>query len=1188
MARDAIDIALVQEPWIVKGKIAGLGDARWWIISDPSEAKPRTCILARKDLRITPRWDFCSKDLAVAGVTVGTGGCAEELTLASAYLPYEQLDPLPSAEVQKLVAHCQAKGAALLIGCDANAHHTVWGSTGINRRGELLLQYIFSTNIEIGNVGNEPTFIDIRRRDVIDLTLSTVRANRSIKNWRVSDEPSSSDHRYIRFDIDAERKYKGAYRNPRTTGWDLYRERLESGLEDCPSRITNTVELEGAEETLRTAIINAYEAACPLKENRTSKSMPWWNEGLNRLRTETRRLFNRAKRTGNWESYREALTAYNKALRKAKRDSWRRHCEGIEKIPEGARLQKALQKGKECQIGTLKREDGSYTETVGETLQLLLKSHFPGSEAVRGNGAETGEVTGRALTRASPRDWALANHLINQTKIKWATGTFQPFKTPGMDGIIPALMQKGINLLASPLTTLLRASLALGCVPEMWRKARVVFIPKPGRDTYAQPRSFRPISLTSFLLKLLEKIIERHIRDEVLTVSPLSPDQCAYQAGKSCELAIHKVISRAENALRNKELALGAFIDIEGAFDNTSLTSIKSAVKRRGVHPAICRWIENMLTHRYIYASLNEVTVTVRSMRGCPQGGVLSPLLWCLVVDDLLTDLNAAGYKTVGYADDIAIIVSGKFAGTVSDTMQAALKRTERWCNGQGLSVNPGKTALVTFTNRRKLGLNAIKFYGTNLKVEGQVKYLGVMLDQRLSFAPHLEHITKRATRNLWVCRRTFGSTWGLTPRMTHWIYTRMIVPIITYASFVWWTRTDTQRCRNELGKVQRLACLCITGAMTTTPTAALEVILGLPPLHLRVRMEALRGGYRLYTNSELHPPWEGHTSILRGILENETLNMRADKIKKIYHFSKPFEVVIPTRDDWSENRTKSMMDGTVLYTDGSKTSDTTGYGIYEASTRGRQISANLGRYATVFQSEIYAILQSTYLLLQRNYSGRKICIVTDSKAALAALASCEVTSSLTDECLRALEELGSKNKLKIIWTPGHLCEGNQRADELAKRGRRSPFVGPEPACGIAYSLVKQETGDMLTKHHLTHWKGVNGQKQAKTFLEGTSEERTKNFLKLSRPRLKLLTGLITGHCRLNKHLYNLGIEPDPTCRGCNEDEEAPLHLILHCEAYVVARKSLLGAEKLREGDVMNISPKKILDFIKETGLLGE
>jgi hypothetical protein len=114
---------------------------------------------------------------------------------------------------------------------------------------------------------------------------------------------------------------------------------------------------------------------------------------------------------------------------------------------------------------------------------------------------------------------------------------------------------------------------------------------------------------------------------------------------------------------------LGAFLDIEGAFDNTSFQAITTAARERGFEETCCRWISSMLESRLVHTSLVGSSLTAEVVGGCPQGGVLSPLLWNLVTDRLLTTTNDLRFCTYGCADDIVIIVHGKFAHTVRDIM---------------------------------------------------------------------------------------------------------------------------------------------------------------------------------------------------------------------------------------------------------------------------------------------------------------------------------------------------------------------------------------------------------------------------------------------------------------------------------------------------------------------------------------
>jgi hypothetical protein len=103
------------------------------------------------------------------------------------------------------------------------------------------------------------------------------------------------------------------------------------------------------------------------------------------------------------------------------------------------------------------------------------------------------------------------------------------------------------------------------------------------------------------------------------------------------------VITRIENATEHKDIALGAFLDIEGTFDRTSFDIIKQAAERHGMEPAVCRWNCGMLESRNVSATLSGETLGATAARGCPQGGVLLPLLWSLVVDNLLWGLNNNG-----------------------------------------------------------------------------------------------------------------------------------------------------------------------------------------------------------------------------------------------------------------------------------------------------------------------------------------------------------------------------------------------------------------------------------------------------------------------------------------------------------------------------------------------------------------
>jgi hypothetical protein len=149
-------------------------------------------------------------------------------------------------------------------------------------------------------------------------------------------------------------------------------------------------------------------------------------------------------------------------------------------------------------------------------LEELLQVHFPGSKIIlEPSGGWDGLELEFPKWNVSRADWAVSRRVISFNKLKWAIFLFLPYKSPGIDGIMLIMLQQDFELLARKGLVLLRASLALGYTPVSFRHIRMVFIPTPGK-TFFQVKSLRPISLMSLILKTLEKLLDRHIRDGVL------------------------------------------------------------------------------------------------------------------------------------------------------------------------------------------------------------------------------------------------------------------------------------------------------------------------------------------------------------------------------------------------------------------------------------------------------------------------------------------------------------------------------------------------------------------------------------------------------------------------------------------------------------------------------------------------
>lgn len=504
-------------------------------------------------------------------------------------------------------------------------------------------------------------------------------------------------------------------------------------------------------------------------------------------------------------------------------------------------------------------------------------------------------------------------------------------------------------------------------------------------------------------------------------------------------------------------------------------------------------------------------------------------------MDGLLRELNEAGYYTQAYADDLVILISDRVAERLSGPMTRALGLVERWCLTEGLNVNPDKAEMVVFTRKRRLGqMPEVNLFNQTLRCSGSTKYLGIIIDSKLTWKEHLSSKIKKANNTLWACKRAFSNTWGLKPKIHHWIYTGIVRPMITYGAIIWWPVTKTAKSRALLDSVQRLACMGTTGAMRTAPTRAIERLVGLPPLHLFLENEALRTAYRLQGLGHLRDNKcpRGHIRLWNeATLSCPALLMKRDKTLPSIQPRGPLKFFFPSREEWRpESGTPD--DGVIWYTDGSGTGNGAGAGVY-GETTGARLSYALGSYASVFQAEIYAILKCGYENLRHGFANRNIYVYSDSRAALLALSSNRVDSALVAECRNVLNAVARQNRVNLVWVPGHSdVPGNEEADRLARRGSADSAVGPEPVIGLPYStamaLLK---GEMLRKAGEI-WRACNGMRQAKLLMRAWEPRKAKAILKMEKKDIRLLTGLLTGHCHLSRHLSLMGIVEDPECRG--------------------------------------------------------
>jgi len=464
-------VAMVQEPWINKDRILGFGTSKALLHRGSNETGPRTCILT-KGVTAFSLPQFGDKDITTICLTHKGRGREVQIIVASIYMPSET-DP-PSAKMELLYEYCRKKNLSLIIASDTNSHHPLWGCDIANHRGNCLCELLATTDLEVVNVGCTPTYSAGNVSSIIDVTLVRRALCQDIRHWKVSDADTMSDHRQIEFSLMSDRLAPTRRRNIMRTDWDTYETELCSSVGVWIGRVRTPDDLEYELTKLNSAILDAYYKACPERRISGRKKVPWWNQELKILRKAANKAFHQAyksKLEQDWQAHRAARRVFKKELRRSKRESWQHFCAKTEDMSVISRVYKLLDKANTAPLGMLKLPSGQWTNTLEEAYKHLLETHFPGCQLVsNGSNGSTSEPFLSAGKKWVPNtNWHVASTVITPDRIRWAIKTMAPFKSPGIDGIYPILLQKGLQHLLDPLCDIYRASLALGYIPQIWR-----------------------------------------------------------------------------------------------------------------------------------------------------------------------------------------------------------------------------------------------------------------------------------------------------------------------------------------------------------------------------------------------------------------------------------------------------------------------------------------------------------------------------------------------------------------------------------------------------------------------------------------------------------------------------------------------------------------------------------------------
>ena len=1003
-----------------------------------------------------------------------------------------------------------------------------------------------------------------------------------IKHWRVNRDYNASDHNTILFEIESEKPEPELVRPWSKADWGTFTKELEAADYGIPENMSMK-KLDRLLDRAYRILEEALNKACPMirMEAKVGKSH-WATDKHDKGKRKVSDLYKKAKASGTteaWEIYRKADKDFKRLCSNDKNRAWRKYKECIQTEKEMASLAKAAQWEDRRDINVLSREDGTSTDPGKETIDLLTKTHFPAATDLKHVTYNNRRNLPVSDISEKYKDW------IDATKIKSALSGFEKKKSPGPDGIKPLVFEKLPEKFLHTLEVVYKSSIHLAYTPRAWKKTKVIFISKPGKESYDKPKSFRPISLSNYLLKGLERLVGWRM-DRALLANPIHNKQHGFMSGKSTESAISNTVNYIEKHIMNKQHCVGVFLDISAAFDSIKPNHVRQALLKHGGDPEMVQWYFNYISHRDILIAMHGELKSFTTGIGFPQGGVCSAKFWLIAFDYAIQIINRYNIEGNGYADDCSALYGGRRLDHALKRLQKMLDDLSQWGKTCGLRFNPEKSVAVVFSRRRKQPPFHLKIDGKDIEYKSEVKYLGVTLDSKLHWTPHINEKLTKTKKYLGKVANMTRNNWGPKPKLMRWAYLGVVRPMLCYGAMIWGHRAP--ELIEKFRRINRMAINTFANFPKSTPTAALEVMLDVKPLHLFCVQEALAARVRL--DPILEFDWHGtshtknhaisHMKFLEAKMTEYELDPKGMDTCNRMAWDRKFKINWDSLGGASKHRQPSQYN---VYTDGSKMEEQTGAGfvIYKGSCELDAGRFRLPDGCTVFQAEVMAISRAAEALRAKISNGnvKYVKIFVDSQAAIMAVGNPKVTSLSVWQAILDLNELADlARSVTIVWIPAHKGHvGNERADDLAKEG--SKLVGTENSLkvGRPRATVKAKLNDRTYDKWKQEWQSLKVANHASSFYGGPNPRKARFVYKLARLELGRFARIITGHNNLSFFQEKLGLARQSACRFCKQGYETITHLLTLCPRFVSFQRDILG-NKIPTSD-MKWSVRDLLDF---------
>ena len=796
----------------------------------------------------------------------------------------------------------------IILTGDLNARHVSWGDNKNDSYGNKLATSLDRTKFSIVTP-NSPTFLSKDGCSVIDLSIVTNNLVDKVVNC-ITDEdvelfsgapfrghvpviitlnlngPTSNKQTIEKIDLDS-------------IDWQEWSKDLDELIgrnKDYLDNVDDPDELGAFIDK----VIQTVTAKHGVKKTVSIHSKPFWTPELDRLCKEMRKArkrYNYRNTDDNERKFKEAKDIFDEA-RKQECQKFllqkTNNLNNVQKQKFWKEFKKIFKINTKQTIDPLMDNDGSFLSSTAEIEEKMFNTFFQGDHLKEADFDETfyHEVNRifddiMKSTEEPGENLKDLNSNITVAEIKAAIKTYHSSgKSSDKQQFNPKMFKHlGVKVLGY-IEKL--ANLCLNQGKWFWSKAEVIFLRKSGKKSYAIPGSYRPISISPYIGKLIEKIIANRIQKFLTLLGLHDPDQEGFMDSRNTIRYLNRLILDIQTDIQKKLTSICLFIDFEKAFDSVWKKGLIVKLYQLGIRGKILHLIKDFLFNRKINININGVVGNIRetSEVGLPQGSALSPILFRIYVMDLVADLSKRKDITLlKFADDGTVKASAESTALCVEKMNTILSTVEQWSKKNRMVINcmPNKTEVIGFStaeNNMDLIPDSFTLGYSTIKRVHHTKVLGLIIDEKLNFDEHSKSVYNKLL-GIWatICKHS-NRHWGFKQHTLIQIIKVLWLPTLFYAGHLWITAKNTKEINSLFYKL----CKSTIGAVFNIRQSVAEVIVGIPPILITNEVNKVKHFLKVQL-SEI--PEDRLKNFLQEELKSSNQNVVHSTLRPVYKFLK-------------------------------------------------------------------------------------------------------------------------------------------------------------------------------------------------------------------------------------------------------------------------------------------------------------